>query len=133
MIYYAWFEGPPGSRRWVCDCGACGVRFMDDRFDLLRTHLNTTHGARAGIIHGPAACAPKPCPFHNPSPGPMRDWPKYIRHDRGLLVERICPHGVGHPDPDSLRWVNEQRAARGWDPDNGTHGCDGCGHSKEVE
>jgi hypothetical protein len=42
----------------------------------------------------------------------MKDWPQHYRYDRGM-TERICPHGVGHPDPDD-------RTA------NGVHGCDGC-------
>ncbi len=47
----------------------------------------------------------------------MKTWPTNIRFDRGGLVERICPHGIGHPDPDSLRQMKN---------DNGTHGCDRC-------
>lgn len=39
-------------------------------------------------------------------------WPQHWRGDRHLM-ERICPHGVGHPDPDDIN------------PD-GVHGCDGC-------
>jgi hypothetical protein len=42
----------------------------------------------------------------------MRRWPQNWRGDR-YLIERICPHGVGHPDPDDLN------------PDT-VHGCDGC-------
>ena len=43
----------------------------------------------------------------------MRDWPQTWRFD-GRFTERLCPHGIGHPDPDDTR-----AAAR-------THGCDGC-------
>lgn len=55
----------------------------------------------------------------------MRIWPKVIRES--ALVERTCPHGVGHPDPDSLAWMNKTggRKNRGW---WGIHGCDGCCH-----
>lgn len=42
----------------------------------------------------------------------MRTWPSVWRADRRLL-ERLCPHGVGHPDPD------DRSADR-------VHGCDGC-------
>jgi hypothetical protein len=71
--------------------------------------------------HNKEACEGEHCPIHNPSDHHMKDWPTNIRHDRGCLTERMCKHGVGHPDPDSLDW---------WDrighTDDGTHGCDGC-------
>jgi hypothetical protein len=31
-------------------------------------------------------------------------------------MERICEHGIGHPDPDQI-----MRDEAGW-----VHGCDGC-------
>lgn len=42
------------------------------------------------------------------------------RADTGVM-ERLCPHGVGHPDPDSLRYF-ERHDIHGF----GVHGCDGC-------
>lgn len=63
-------------------------------------------------IHDEGRCAGEHCCIHNPSDHAMRDFPRYWRADRGLM-ERICPHGVGHPDPD-------QRFA------DTTHGCCGC-------
>lgn len=74
------------------------------------------------VVHAPEVCDGEPCPFHNPSDHSMIDWPTLIRFDRHNLVERICPHGVGHPDPDSQAFwdrVRPQFAA-------GIHGCDGC-------
>ena len=41
------------------------------------------------------------------------------RFDRSIM-ERVCPHGVGHPDPDDLSF----RAIHG--DQDATHGCDGC-------
>lgn len=63
-----------------------------------------------------------PCPIHGPGEHHMVTWPLHWRDDRRIF-ERICPHGVGHPDPDST--------PEGED----IHGCDGCcrpGH-KERE
>jgi hypothetical protein len=57
------------------------------------------------------------CPIHNPSDHPMKDFPTHWRDDRQIM-ERICPHGVGHPDPDDFRIRNGE--------DRGVHGCDGC-------
>lgn len=49
----------------------------------------------------------------------MRDkkdgWTRIVRASG--LVEWICPHGVGHPDPASARAMGES-----WS----IHGCDGC-------
>jgi hypothetical protein len=53
----------------------------------------------------------------------MRDFPQSFRFDR-YLMERICPHGIGHPDPD------DPKISMGHgDPENNydlVHGCDGC-------
>lgn len=48
--------------------------------------------------HSLSACVP-PCLLHAPSGHHMVEWPLNWRSDR-YLMERICPHGVGHPDPD---------------------------------
>lgn len=53
----------------------------------------------------------------------MRDY-RAIRRETGL-VEVLCEHGVGHPHPDSVAWLDEHGppGAKGaW----GSHGCDGC-------
>lgn len=78
-------------------------------------------------IHAEETCE-KPCPFHEPSDHPMRDWPITLRASG--LVERRCHHvgddgyGCGHPDPDSLAYLRRH------DPEGsaglGIHGCDGC-------
>ena len=57
------------------------------------------------------------CPIHAPSQHPLVAAPRYWRDDRGIM-ERICEHGIGHPDPDDLRIV--------LDLDPGVHSCDGC-------
>jgi hypothetical protein len=71
-------------------------------------------------FHGPSVCAGRACPFHNPSNHRMRDWPINLRETG--LTERLCPHGIGHPDPDSRRWLVDLTGDTHW----GTHGCDGC-------
>lgn len=73
-------------------------------------------------VHPETACAGESCAIHNPSHH-MGDWPIVIRFDYGWpCVERTCPHGVGHPDPDSLAWYANE-TGKTW-PDG--HGCDGC-------
>ena len=63
---------------------------------------------------------PKACVVHRPSDHFMREWPLVCRTSR--LLERVCAHGVGHPDPDSLAYFLWR------DPETelGFHGCDGC-------
>lgn len=75
-------------------------------------------------IHPKSACKGHPCVFHNPSDHKMKDWPKVLRLDWGPpFVERQCPHGIGHPDPDSLAYLKSQ-GHESMD----VHGCDGCCH-----
>ena len=66
------------------------------------------------------AGGPKNCVLHRPSEHHMRDWPLILR--ASTLLERMCPHGIGHPDPDSIAYFEWR------DPESsmGIHGCDGC-------
>ena len=79
-------------------------------------------------MHSKEQCKGHFCPFHNPSNHHMKTWQKHIRYDRGGLTERICKHGVGHPDPDSLAWLKSIGSK-----DNGVHGCDGCCMPKKPQ
>lgn len=72
----------------------------------------TLEGGEKIFCHPPEACAGTACCVHNRSDHHMRGWAQHYLVDRGL-IERICPHGVGHPDPDDLRA-------------DAVHGCDGC-------
>ncbi len=74
------------------------------------------------VVHSSDLCADDAvCAIHKPSHH-MREWPIVLRLDYGWpLVERTCPHGVGHPDPDSIAWYE-----RGGKEFYDSHGCDGC-------
>ena len=72
------------------------------------------------ITHPPDKCEGRPCCIHNPSDHHMLDWPLEWRNDTKVM-ERICPHGVGHPDPDDVAY----NLSRGR-PEMTVHGCDGC-------
>ena len=76
--------------------------------------------------HMPDACRGDHCCLHNPSDHHMKTWRLVFRYDRPPLMERMCQHGVGHPDPDCITYL------RRVDPhDQGAwsiHGCDGCCH-----
>lgn len=68
-----------------------------------------------------ADCDADGCAIHNQSYHHMVDWPTYMRVDKYYLIERICSHGIGHPDPDSLSFFRKK--AMGW---IGIHGCCRC-------
>lgn len=69
------------------------------------------------VCHPPDKCATTVCCLHNRSDHRLRSWPQHWRSDR-YMMERVCPHGVGHPDPDDFSLFSGH--------DNGIHGCDGC-------
>lgn len=52
-------------------------------------------------VHPKGDCVGERCTIHNRSEHHMRSFPQNWRGDRGLM-ERVCPHGVGHPDPDDI-------------------------------
>ena len=68
-------------------------------------------------VHSEDLCKGSYCCIHNPSDHKMKDFPLHWRSDRKIM-ERICEHGTGHPDPDDIRIVNGD--------DDGIHGCCGC-------
>ena len=79
-------------------------------------------------VHDREQCKGEFCVIHNPSNHHMRDWPTHWRDDR-FMMERICKHGIGHPDPDDLDF----KKRRGFDDSKGIHGCDGCCMGEELK
>lgn len=59
------------------------------------------------------------CVIHKRMPGHMQAWPTHWRSDWGGFMEVICPHGIGHPAPES-------KTTAGFG-----HGCDGCCRDSE--
>jgi hypothetical protein len=51
------------------------------------------------LCHPRYDCEADHCPIHKRTEHHMRGWPQHWRGDRHI-VERICPCGIGHPDPD---------------------------------
>jgi len=77
------------------------------------------------VTHPEGACAGEHCSVHGPSDHALNTAPLNWRSDRHLM-ERICKHGIGHPDPDDLEY---KKKIYGENYDNyafGVHGCDGC-------
>lgn len=70
-------------------------------------------------VHRPSVCAGQHCWVHNPSQHHMVAWPVLWREDK-TTAERVCEHGLGHPDPDDADYNRRQGR------DVTVHGCDGC-------
>jgi hypothetical protein len=72
-------------------------------------------------VHKRKDCAGRHCVIHNPSPHHMREWRLVWRADHfPSHMERQCPHGIGHPDPDDVAfWTSQGEPV-------GIHSCDGC-------
>lgn len=92
-------------------------------YQNLATGYWTNFGNHAQLLntHDPSLCADRGCAIHNhPSDHPLKNAPLNWRDDRGIL-ERICVHGVGHPDADSAEYLRSIGRAY-----ENVHGCDGC-------
>lgn len=72
------------------------------------------------MVHPRLSCTGRHCTFHYPVHSHMNDWPSIWRGARGIL-ERICEHGVGHPDPSQFDYWKEHHMEY-----QAVHGCDGC-------
>lgn len=77
-------------------------------------------------VHAADQCAGEHCPIHNPSEHPLKNAHLHWRGDMSMF-ERICKHGIGHYDPDSVAYMTRVTGMDGW----GVHGCDGCCFSRE--
>lgn len=73
---------------------------------------NVLVGGEVLLTHPKDDCLGEYCTIHNMSNHHMVEWPqKWDEYDR--RINRICPHNVGHPDPDEISKNKE-------------HTCDGC-------
>lgn len=84
--------------------------------------MGATNATPVLRYHSSAACKGQHCCIHNPSDHHMKAWPKVWRADRQMM-ERTCPHGVGHPDPDDVAFHMSKHPG---DDFYTVHGCDGC-------
>lgn len=99
-----------------------------------QAHLSSTYtqlfGGRVLRHHDANRCSGEHCSIHNPSDHPLKDQPLHWREDRyPPLMERICKHGVGHPDPDHLAHIARTQGDEAARLES-VHGCDGCCYRK---
>lgn len=93
----------------------------------LKPGFTDDYGQNLYRLHDPAECAGRACVIHHPSDHHMRGFKLLWRSDRRIF-ERMCEHGVGHPDPDDLAWHVSQGREH-----EGVHGCDGCCYPPETD
>lgn len=117
-----WRESEAGSRT------TCILKQTIAAKWTLREDVVEIVGRTGGVLvtHAPDACAGENCCVHNPSEHQLSAAPLLWRSDRKLM-ERVCDHGCGHPDPDDLAhkkrsMTPEQYENGAW----GVHGCCGC-------
>ncbi len=74
-------------------------------------------------VHPERACDGRSCAIHaRPSNHPLFLAPMVWREDRSpQILERLCTHGIGHPDFDSAAYLISVGQA-----ELNVHGCDGC-------
>lgn len=75
--------------------------------------------------HDAENCPLGPCPLHHRTEHHMRGWPQH--YDSELqLVQRVCPHGTLHPDPDDRTVVDHECCHTGCcaAPEHGLHRVD---------
>lgn len=78
--------------------------------------FTTSFNQKLNNVHDYGTCIGEFCVIHKWSNHAMVNFPQFWRDDKKMM-ERICPHGVGHPDPDEPRLDIAGR---------GIHACDGC-------
>lgn len=93
----------------------------DKEYPLIFTEDGTTYVLKT---HSATLCEGQPCVVHNPSKHHMANWPMNWREDR-YMMERLCEHGVGHPDPDHI-WFIRNKYGVDMASTESVHGCDGC-------
>ncbi len=126
-----------------------------ESFDLTSMQIaDSVFGQQTGRgilkVHPRSKCEGRgiPCCIHQPSDHHMKTWQMNWRGDTSVM-ERLCPHGIGHPDPDHMAYVKSLTPEHDciyerysfselWDSEElgfckyphldwqGSHGCDGC-------
>lgn len=101
--------------RFRAACRSCQEEQVNDGTVVVANGI-LTH------VHDPALCVGRPygCWIHRPLAHPLSDAPVVWREDKGT-AERVCPHGVGHPDPQDAAY-HLHAVGR----DVSVHRCDGC-------
>jgi hypothetical protein len=88
----------------------------------------TTGTGQLLFVHDASDCKGDACCIHNPSNHAMLNFKTHWRFDRGIM-ERICSHNIGHPDPDDIEFMRQNMGDKMAEVE-AIHGCDGCCQKK---
>lgn len=77
------------------------------------------------VTHPEHACRGTHCCVHNPSDHPLRDAP-LVWLPRLRSLDRICTHGIRHPDRDDFAYKASQRLSPLLLALLSAHDCDDC-------
>jgi hypothetical protein len=101
---------------------------MSNKQSLVERHMERVQLENSEqwlVTHDATICRfPDRCAIHARTDHAMRGFTQHWRGDRGLM-ERTCPHGIGHPDPDTAYFMKMVMTEREYRTEM-IHGCDGC-------
>lgn len=122
-----WDEILAGAQAGEVECLQVLVRTSEDFATAMSQGTKEFYQDGFGnilMVHKRTEGCDESCVIHNPSDHPMKDFPTLWRADRQLM-ERVCPHGVGHPDPDHISFNGKIHGVENAVVES-VHGCDGC-------
>lgn len=90
----------------------------------MTTTLTAAPDRATWAAHTADMCSGLPCPVHAPSHHRMSSWPLVSPAGPTPVFERLCRHGVAHPDPDSIEQATTIDPTR--EGEHGLHTCCGC-------
>jgi hypothetical protein len=99
-------------------------KLPDGYYDEYENQYITGVGEKVVGLHPEKPSCKDGCVIHSPSEHGMRGMKTLWRDDRAMM-ERLCEHNVGHPDPDQVRyWHSVYSGSQLFELM--VHGC--CGH-----
>lgn len=128
----------PNEKDWVDRIAEPSKGLKDETLPWIKSILDisgliekqilvTKFVSKGGRLHTKAECkesrkqgAPKNCVFHKPTIHRLTGSVQILR--ASALIEDMCEHKVGHPNPDSAAYLNWRDSTTTWY----IHGCDGC-------
>jgi hypothetical protein len=81
-------------------------------------------------VHDPSLCEGQNCAIHGPSQHPLNKMPRTFHAG---VVFRVCSHGVEHPDPDSIAWLQRSTGDATVPLIAATHTCCGARCCREAD
>lgn len=96
-------------------------KYSKPYFDKDKNAFYDSVGGKVIYIHNKKNCKGRGCPVHHPSDHEMKKWPMSWNL-QVLSMERVCEHGIRHPDPDDYKFRQDNQI----DIPDHAKDCDGC-------